>query len=99
MINREIHPYMVTELGIFSALRASFNEPDCFFEWKIWSAKYLLEGLMLRKEKKGFEIAKNVPFSASPHNFRRGIRKSWSRKATETNSVSYANTYFKNNRG
>ena len=84
MINHDPRPFFVTKLRIFNALRASFNESVCFFQWKRWTAKHLPEGLMFRKDKKRFEIAENMPFSASPHDFRRGIRKSWSQKAPET---------------
>ena len=30
-----------------------------------------MEGLLIRHSKKGFEIARNIPFSHIPHNFRR----------------------------
>ena len=35
-----------------------------------------------------------MPFSASPHHFRRGIQKSWFREAPEIISISYANTFI-----
>ena len=68
--------------------------PFSFFQLKRWTAKYLWEDLMIWISKKGFEIAKNMPFSAGPQYFRRRIRKSWSRRAPETISISYANTYL-----
>ena len=66
-----------------------------FIKRKRWTAKYLGEGLVIWRDKKGFEIAKNMRFSANLHNFRRGILKLWSRKATATISISYENTYLK----
>ena len=45
-------------------------------------------------EKKGFDIAKNAPFSVCPQYFCRAIQKSWSQKATETISISYTKTYI-----
>ena len=40
-----------------------------------------------------------MPFSASPHHFRRGIQKSWFREAPEIISISYANTFIQLERG
>ena len=71
----------------------SFNQQPCFYKQNRQAAKYSLEGLVIGTEKKGFDIAKNTPFSACPQYFCRAIQKSWSRKATETISISYANTY------